>query len=132
MKKSIHLLLLICFLSTVQAQSTKFFGLAIFNEKTSLFSNPNPLSAPLHLGGSISLDFVKETPDTYQFTHTYQLGYYYHQDLHHALFISWKPKFAWAFDSGLNAHALTGVGYIHTFSDQQTWELSNGVAEHKI
>lgn len=88
MKKPIHLLLLICFLLTVQTQSTKFFSLTIFNEKTSFFSTLNPLDMPLHLGEYALLDFVKETTDTYQFTPTFQLGYHYHQDLHHALFLS--------------------------------------------
>ena len=129
-QKIIAIALLFSSVSIIHAQEvpnqTQYhLGVTIFDEHVAA-----PFSArsdsPTHLGGTISFEISKRRESSYQFTHVFQAGYYYHQDFNQVTFLAWKPKFELRFAETFNVNAILGIGYAHSFPTQASYRLENG------
>ncbi len=135
-KQAILLILLFTFsfFATIKAQTNnnrvRAISASIFNENITIpFNKRN--DAPKHLGGTLSYEISKKRNGVYQFTHIFQVGYYYHKYFNQVAFIGWKPKFEFRWLKTFNVHATTGIGYAHSFPTYQTYQLDNGTYKKK-
>lgn len=111
--------------SNAQDSLSKSLSVAGFSEHIGLpFANQR--DSPLHPGISFAYERSKQRPGTYQFSHTFHLGYFYHQNFTQAFFLAWKPKFEWRFKNLVNLHLIPGIGYGHSFPTQTTYVLEGG------
>lgn len=97
---------------------------SLFSE---LFSEPfaSLRDSPLNLGGTVSFEMSKPRNGIYQFSHIFQLGYYYHKDFNQVGFISWKPKFEVSLFNMVNLHTVIGLGYAHSFPVRDSYVFKN-------
>lgn len=82
--------------------------------------------APTHLGGTLAFEMSRKRESSYQFTHIFQTGYYYHKNFNQVAFLAWKPKFELRFANSFNIHTIIGIGYAHSFPVRQNYQLEDG------
>lgn len=57
------------------------------------------------------------------------MGYFKHESVFQAVYLTWKPQYEWQFHNGFQLHAITGLGYSHIFPSQATFVQNDGIYE---
>jgi len=99
---------------------------SVFNESTAV-PFTRFFTMPIHPGGQIGTEFVYHQKTKTYLYQTANLGYVFHNFLYQAVFLNSELGLDYKFRFGLNAKALIGLGYMHSFATQQEYVLRNGI-----
>ena len=133
MKKKLFSLLLFCLLikaiPTV-SQSGMPLKVSVFNEATAIPFN-DLFTSPIHPGAQIGTEFKWKESKRTRLYPSVTLGYMFHNNLFQGVYLNGEMGFDFKFNFGLNLKSAIGLGYLHTFSTQQEFQLKNGIYESK-
>jgi hypothetical protein len=104
--------------------------LSVFNEATTL-PFTTFFNLPVHPGAQVGTEFQWKESQHFKLYPTVNIGYMFHKNLFHGLYINAETGVDYKTNIGLNIKAKIGLGYMHTFSTQQEYQFKNGVFESK-
>lgn len=109
----------------LQAQSKMPVKVSIFSESTSVpFSNFLP--GPFHPGVQVGTEFGWKESNHFRLYPAVNIGYMFHSNLFHGIYVNAEVGFDYHFNFGLNIKSSLGLGYLHTFTTQQEFQFENG------
>jgi hypothetical protein len=107
-----------------RAQGQPGVTVSIFNEATALpFSKL--ISTPVHPGIQAGTEFTWKESDHFRLYPTVQIGYMFHRHLFQGLYLNAELGLDYKTSFGLNIKSRLGIGYLHTFTTQQEYQLKN-------
>ncbi|HRG23056.1 MAG TPA: hypothetical protein PLL23_01640 [Chitinophagaceae bacterium] len=127
MKRGVSLFftfLVASFISSAQKRSKPFI-FSIFNEATAIPFN-KVVTTPFHPGLEAGSGFSYTERKHKHLFQTFILGYVYHQNLYHGFYFKTQLNYDVKLNFGLNLKAVTGIGYLHTFSTQREYVFEDG------
>ncbi len=83
-------------------------------------------SVPVHPTVQIGTDFTYGKRDHHRLFQTINLGYIYHRHLYQGVYLSTELGYDYVFSFGLKLKGLFGLGYLHSFSTQEEYQLKDG------
>jgi hypothetical protein len=118
--------ILICLqVSSAVAQTDLPLTVSVFNESTSI-PFTTFLNSPIHPGVQIGTEFDWHETARLRLYPTINVGYMFHRNLYQGIYVNATLGFDYKFDFGLNIKSSIGLGYLHTFSTQQEFQLTTG------
>lgn len=112
-------------IGSLYGQSLKFIELQLLDEQIITAPMANVYDGPKHPGANLSYSVVKKDRKYYRFSQTFQLGYFYHEDVNQVIFLAWKPKYSMLIFDLFNCHLIPGLAYGHSFPTQPIY-ISKG------
>lgn len=100
-------------------------SVSVFNEGTAL-PFTKFLTLPIHPGVQLGTEFSYHRKGPNRIYQTANLGYFYHNYMAQGYYLNTEIAYEFRAKFGLAFGALLGVGYLHTFSTQAEYALSNG------
>lgn len=121
----------LCFgISTVFTQTTitRPFNISLFNNATLLpgAGELGVFGIPVHPGCRIGTAFVLREKEKSEWFQTVQLGYFYHQYVHHAIQLYTETGYRYGFAPRWDAEGLIGLGYLHAIPSTPSFKLKDG------
>lgn len=107
------------------AQSKLPIKVSIFNEATAI-PFTQALAEPIHPGLQIGTEFSYKNTLRKHVYQTANLGFIFHNHLYQGVFIQTDLGYDFRFAFGLTIKALLGIGYLHTFTTRQEFQLIKG------
>ena len=124
--KRLFIALLFCSAGFVSGQGKAIpVRISVGNEATAI-PYTRFLSLPLHPSLQVGTEFEYKQSSHHYLYQTANLGYIFHNYLYQGAYISSEIGYDYKFGFGLNAKALFGLGYLHTFTTQQEYRFENG------
>lgn len=126
MMRRFSIALLFCFAGYVSGQGRAIpVRVAVGNEATAI-PYTRFLSLPIHPSFQAGTEFQYKQSSHHYLYQTANIGYIFHNHLYQGVYINSEIGYDYKFSFGLNAKALFGLGYLHTFSTQQEYQFENG------
>jgi hypothetical protein len=108
-----------------QAQKKVPLTISVFNEATAIPFTTLPVN-PLHPGVQAGSGWVYKYKKHSTWYQTINVGYIFHRKLYQGVYINTELGFDYRFAFGLNAKALLGAGYMHSFANTPQYRFKNG------
>ena len=139
--KTLHLrwvigLALLCLLNTslgAQQTASRPLVLSLFNNAT-LLPGAGKLGVwgtPVHPGISLGTEFLYSARPHHDWFQTAKFAYHYHRYIQHSLQLMSEVGCRYHFCSPLDLESRFGLGYLHSISAAQIFELNDGVYVQK-
>ncbi len=114
-------------LSTAQQQSFRLQSLSFsFMNENVAFPSIKLFENPVHPGVAIGAVFPFAGKEHSLFSLHPELSYYFHKQHENALLLNFPVKYHYRFNFGMAIGGGIGIGYLHTFSNQQEYKFANG------
>ena len=129
-------LALLCLLNTnlsAQQEVSRPLVLSIFNNAT-LLPGAGKLGVwgtPVHPGISLGTEFLYSAHPRHDWFQTAKFAYHYHRYIQHSVQLMSELGYRYHFGSPLDLESRFGLGYLHSISAAQIFELNDGVYEQK-
>jgi hypothetical protein len=125
MRKTVLLILTFIPLLTFSQVKSIPINLLFFNESTAI-PFTKLLTTPVHPGIQIGTEFnYKEKPHTRLFQ-TANLCYFYHNYLNQGFALYSEVGFEYRLKTGFSFTGMFGLGYMHTFNNEEEFTFDNG------
>ena len=111
--------------TAIKAQYELPLTISVFNESTSM-PYTTLWSEPVHPGIQIGTEYRGDSRRRVAFFPSVSVGYMFHRNLFHGLFVSADVGFEYRHPSGVNLKAKLGGGYLKTFATRTEYVLVGG------
>jgi hypothetical protein len=98
------------------------YNAAIFDEGTIIPFYSGFASLPIHPGLLVGTEYYYHRSMRNQLFQTLNLGGYFHEGFEHGLFINTDVGYRHVIPCGIMGDILLGIGYLHTFSDNDVFK----------
>lgn len=99
--------------------------IALSNEATAI-PFTRLITTPIHPTIQIGTEYFYNTAPYHGFYQTANLGYVFHNYLYQGIYLNTGIGYDFIFKSGFKLKSTFEVGYLHTFSTQDEYQLENG------
>ncbi len=110
---------------SLNAQSNYPLKIALSNESTAI---PYTLffTTPIHPTIQLGTEYFYDISDKHDFYQTANIGYIFHNYLYQGIYINTGVGYDYKFDFGFKLKSNFELGYLHTFSTQEEYQLKDG------
>jgi hypothetical protein len=124
--KNLLMAFFVCYVAIAAGQKTAHpLRISVGNEATAI-PYTRFVSTPLHPAFQAGTEFQYRESAHHYLYQTANIGYIFHNHLYQGVYINSEIGYDYKFSFGLNAKALFGLGYLHTFTTQQEYRFENG------
>jgi len=117
-------------LTSNESRAQQPVTLSLFNEATTLpFSTG--FNTPIHPGAQLGTEFDWKTSKHFKIYPSVNIGYMFHRKLFQGIYANVEIGFDYKSNFGINIKSKIGLGYLHTFTTRQEFQLKNGKYESK-
>ena len=104
--------------------------ISVFSEATTI-PFTTFLNTPIHPGVQVGTEFEWKEGHHFRLYPAVNAGYMFHRKLFQGFYANVELGFDFKTSFGLNLKSKLGLGYLHTFTTQQEFQLQNGHYESK-
>jgi len=101
------------------------YNISIFDEGAMIPFYSGFASIPIHPGLLLGVEYYYSKNDKNQLFQTLNIGGYLHKGFEHGLFLNTDVGYRHVFPWGIIDDILLGIGYLHTFSDNDVFKQDN-------
>lgn len=119
--------------TSAQQEVSRPLVLSLFNNAT-LLPGAGKLGVwgtPVHPGISLGTEFLYSTRPHHDWFQTARFAYHYHRYIQHSVQLMSEVGYRYHFGNPLDLESRFGLGYLHSISAAQIFELNDGVYEQK-
>lgn len=126
MKNGLFFIILVILIPTsISGQTNYPVKIAVSNEATAI-PFTRFFATPIHPTIQIGTEYFYKTGPHFDVYQTGNLGYIFHNYLYQGLYLNTGIGYDYKFDFGLKLKSTFELGYLHTFTTQEEYQLENG------